>query len=81
MNILTLKSDSDFAKRVEKVFEAMEENGVRIDFLAGEFRFSDEKSDNQKLQNMPLINAELTEEIQSLPPFEEWKLKVFNSEH
>lgn len=39
-----LKEDSDFAKRVANVMQALEDNNVQIDYLGGEFRFSDRRT-------------------------------------
>lgn len=38
---LKLKRDSDFYVRVMNVIHAMEENNVRIEYVADEFRISD----------------------------------------
>lgn len=74
-----LKQDCDFAKRVENVMQCLEENNVRIDFLAGEFRFSDMKDDAPEYrQNMVLLDIE-GEPIYSLPSMLEYRLKIFNT--
>ena len=74
-----LKENSDFARRVENVMQALEENNVRIDFLVGEFRFSDTSDDAPDYrQNMPLIDYD-GNPILSLPSFFEYRLAIFNS--
>lgn len=74
-----LKENSDFARRVENVMQALEENNVRIDFLGGEFRFSDTSDDAPDYrQNMPLIDYD-GNPILSLPSFSEYRLAIFNS--
>lgn len=75
-----LKENSDFARRVENVMQALEENNVRIEFLGGEFRFSD-TSDNapEYRQNMRLLETENGTPVCSLPSFFEYKLAIFNS--
>lgn len=74
-----LKESSDFAKRVANVMKAMEKNNVRIDFLGGEFRFSDTSENAPDYrQNMPLIDYE-GNTIFSLPSEFEYRLKIFNS--
>lgn len=74
-----LREDSDFYKRVQKVFDTMDEEGVNIEFIGNEFRISDTRhSDNPNLQNMILIDTE-GHEIQTLSPVFEYKLKVFDS--
>lgn len=74
-----LKEDSDFAKRVANVMQALEDNNVQIDYLGGEFRFSD-TSDNAPdyRQNMPLYDIE-GRPVYELPSFTEWRLQVFNT--
>lgn len=74
-----LREDSDFYKRVQKVFDTMDEEGVSIEFIGNEFRISDTRHpDNPNLQNMILIDME-GHEIQTLSPVFEYKLKVFDS--
>lgn len=74
-----LKEDSDFAKRVANVMQALEDNNVQIDYLGGEFRFSD-TSDNAPAyrQNMVLQDIE-GQTVYELPSICEWRLAVFNS--
>ena len=75
-----LKSNSDFAKRVENVMQAMEENNVMIEFCAGEFRFSDTKDDAKDYrQNMPMLSKDDGQPIYSLPAMFEYVLAVFNT--
>lgn len=74
-----LKYNADLAKRVQQVFDLMDELGVEINYLAGEFRISDNHNpENGMLQNMPLMDCE-GQPIYSLPASVEWRLKVFNS--
>ena len=74
-----LKADSDFAKRVENVMQAMEENNVCIDFLGGEFRFSDTTGGAPEyLQNMVLEDIE-GHSVLELPSMCEYRLRVFNT--
>lgn len=76
--VKVLKSNSDFAKRVERVMQAMTENNVCVEYLGGEFRFSD-TSDNAPdyRQNMRLLDIE-GNVINSLPSIFEYKLVVFD---
>lgn len=78
---LKLRKDSDFYMRIMNVIRAMEENNVRIEYMANEFRISD-MSDGapERRQNMVLCDED-GEPIQVLPSdFDtEYKLKVFNS--
>lgn len=54
-----LREDSDFYKRVQKVFDTMDEEGVSIAFIGNEIRISDtHHPDNPNLQNMVLIDQE-----------------------
>lgn len=74
-----LREDSDFYKRVQKVFDTMDEEGVNIEYICGEIRISDTRHpDNPNLQNMVLIDQE-GHEMQTLAPVFEYKLKVFDS--
>lgn len=78
---LKLKRDSDFYVRVMNVIHAMEENNVRIEYVADEFRISDTTEGvSERLQNMILYDGE-NNPVQVLPSdFDtEYKLKVFNS--
>ena len=75
-----LREDSDFYKRVQKVFDTMDEEGVSIAFIGDEIRISDtHHPDNPNLQNMVLIDNEEGDEMQTLAPAFEYKLKVFDS--
>lgn len=75
-----LKSNSDFAKRVENVMQAMEENNVMIEFCAGEFRFADTKDDAKDYrQNMPMLSKDDGQPIYSLPAMFEYVLAIFNT--
>ena len=74
-----LREDSDFYKRVQKVFDTMDEEGVNIEYICGEIRISDTRHpDNPNLQGMVLIDQE-GHEMQTLAPVFEYKLKVFDS--
>lgn len=74
-----LREDSDFYKRVQKVFDTMDEEGVNIEYICGEIRISDTRHpDNPNLQDMVLIDLE-GHEMQTLAPVFEYKLKVFDS--
>lgn len=74
-----LREDSDFYKRVQKVFDTMDEEGVNIEYICGEIRISDTRHpDNPNLQDMVLIDQE-GHEMQTLAPAFEYKLKVFDS--
>ena len=76
---LKLRKDSDFYTRVMNVIQAMEENNVRIEYVANEFRISDTSGGaSEKLQNMILYDGE-NNPVQVLPSdFEtEYELKVF----
>jgi hypothetical protein len=76
---LKLRKDSDFYTRVMNVIQAMEENNVRIEYVANEFRISDTSvGASEKLQNMILYDGE-NNPVQVLPSdFEtEYELKVF----
>lgn len=75
-----LKEDSDFVQRVEKVFQCMEENGIVTDYIAGEFRLTDTRTNNKRYHNMPLMNFELNESIKQLPPICEYRITIFDSE-
>lgn len=78
---LELRKDSDFYIRVLNVIQAMEENDVRIEYIADEFRISDMSDDAPECrQNMVLYDGE-NNPVQVLPSdFDtEYKLKVFNS--
>jgi hypothetical protein len=78
---LELRKDSDFYIRVMNVIQAMEENDVRIEYIADEFRISDMSDDAPECrQNMVLYDGE-NNPVQVLPSdFDtEYKLKVFNS--
>ena len=75
-----LKENSDFAKRVENVMRAMEENNVMIEFCAGEFRFSDTSDDAKDYcQRMPMLDKDNGRPIYSLPSPFGYALVVFNS--
>ena len=76
---LKLRKDSDFYTRVMNVIQAMEENNVRVEYVANEFRISDTSGGaSEKLQNMILYDGE-NNPVQVLPSdFEtEYELKVF----
>lgn len=74
-----LREDSDFYKRVQKVFDTMDEESVSIEFICNEIHISDTRHpDNPNLQNMILIDQE-GHEIQTLAPVFEYRLKVFDS--
>lgn len=78
---LKLRKDSDFYMRVMNVICAMEENNVRIEYMANEFRISDMSDDAPECrQNMVLYDGE-NNPVQVLPlDFDtEYKLVVFNS--
>lgn len=78
---LKLRKDSDFYKRVMNVIQAMEENNVKIEYLADEIRISDTtEGASERLQNMILHDSENTP-VQVLPSdFDtEYTLKVFDS--
>lgn len=78
---LQLRKDSDFYIRVMNVIQAMEENDVRIEYIANEFRISDMSDDAPECrQNMVLYDGE-NNPVQELPSYfdTEYKLKVFNS--
>ena len=78
---LKLRKDSDFYTRVMNVIQAMEENNVRIEYIADEFRISDTtEGASERLQNMILHNGE-NNPVQVLPSdFDtEYTLKVFDS--
>jgi hypothetical protein len=52
-----LKEDSDFAKRVENVMQALLDNNVEIEYLAGEFRFTDTSENAPECcKNMTLVD-------------------------
>lgn len=78
---LKLRKDSDFYTRVMNVIQAMEENNVRIEYVANEFRISDttEGAPEQR-QNMILYDGE-DNPVQVLPSDfdDDYELKVFNS--
>ena len=78
---LKLRKDSDFYIRVMNVIRAMEENNVRIEYVAGEFRISDTtEGASERLQNMILYDGE-NNPVQVLPSdFDDYyELKVFDS--
>ena len=78
---LKLRKDSDFYTRVMNVIQAMEENNVRVEYVANEFRISDTSGGaSEKLQNMILYDGE-NNPVQVLPSdFDtEYELKVFDS--
>lgn len=78
---LKLRKDSDFYIRVMNVIRAMEENNVRIEYVADEFRISDTtEGASERLQNMILYDSE-NNPVQILPSdFDDYyELKVFNS--
>ena len=78
---LKLRKDSDFYTRVMNVIQAMEENDVRIEYIADEFRISDTtEGASERLQNMILYDGE-NKPVQVLPSdFDtEYALKVFDS--
>ena len=78
---LKLRKNSDFYTRVMNVIQAMEENNVRIEYVANEFRISDttEGAPEQR-QNMILYDGE-DNPAQVLPSDfdDDYELKVFNS--
>jgi len=78
---LKLRKNSDFYTRVMNVIQAMEENNVRIEYVANEFRISDttEGAPEQR-QNMILYDGE-DNPVQVLPSDfdDDYELKVFNS--
>lgn len=78
---LKLRKDSDFYIRVMNVIQAMEENDVRIEYVANEFRISDMSDDAPEARQNMVLCDEDDEPIQVLPSdFDiEYKLKVFNS--
>ena len=78
---LKLKQDSDFYVRVMNVIHAMEENNVRIEYIADEFRISDTtEGASERLQNMVLYDGE-NNPVQVLPSDfdDDYQLKVFES--
>lgn len=78
---LKLKQDSDFYMRVMNVIHVMEENNVRIEYVANEFRVSDTtEGASERLQNMILYDGE-NNPVQVLPSdFDnDYELIVFNS--
>lgn len=78
---LRLKRDSDFYVRVMNVIHAMEENNVRIEYIADEFRISDTtEGASERLQNMILYDGE-NNPVQVLPSdFDnDYTLTVFDS--
>lgn len=78
---LKLKKNSDFYTRVMNVIQAMEENNVRIEYIADEFRISDTtEGASGLLQNMILYDCE-NKPVQVLPSEvdTEYTLKVFDS--
>ena len=78
---LKLKKDSKFYRRVMNVIQAMEENNVRIEYVANEFRISDTtERAPERLQNIILYDGE-NNPVQVLPSdFDtEYELKVFDS--
>ena len=78
---LKLKQDSDFYVRVMNVIHAMEENNVRIEYIADEFRISDTtEGASERLQNMVLYDGE-NNPVQVLPSDfdDDYQLKVFDS--
>lgn len=54
-----LKPNTDFAKRVENVMQALLDNDVEIEYAAGEFRFTD-TSENapEYCKNMTLVDED-----------------------
>ena len=78
---LKLRQDSDFYMRVMNVIHAMEENNVRIEYVADEFRISDTtEGASERLQNMILYDGE-NNPVQVLPSdFDnDYTLTVFDS--
>lgn len=78
---LKLRKDSDFYRRVMNVIQVMEENNVRIEYVAGEFHISDtSEGSSERLQDMILYDGE-NNPIQVLPSdFDtDYELKVFDS--
>lgn len=78
---LKLRKDSNFYVRVMNVIHAMEENNVRIEYIANEFRISDTtEGASEQLQNMILYDCE-NNPVQVLPSdFDDnYELKVFDS--
>ena len=78
---LKLKQDSDFYMRVMNVIHAMEENNVRIEYVADEFRISDTtEGASERLQDMILYDGE-NNPVQVLPSdFDnDYTLTVFDS--
>ena len=78
---LKLRKDSEFYVRVMNVIHAMEENNVRIEYIADEFRISDTtEGASERLQNMILYDGE-NNPVQVLPSdFDnDYTLTVFDS--
>ena len=76
-----LSKKSDFARRVQNVMQALEENNVKIEFICDEFRISD-TSDGapESRQNMVLIDSEGSAvDVLPLQYDGEYNLKVFDT--
>lgn len=69
-----LKNDTDFAQRVQNVFDSMKENGVMMEITSGLLEIIDTKDDGKKLG---LYDTESTKRISVLPPSVEYKLGFF----
>lgn len=72
-----LKSDSDFAKRVEKVMEFMREQGVCFDIEDDKLLVSDTRHPRTEwLQCLGLLYAESGNAMTVLPAQFEYKLRI-----
>ena len=71
-----LKPDTDFAKRVENVMQALLDNDVEIEYAAGEFRFTDTSENAPECcKNMTLVDEDKSPAF--VLPIDYYRLRVY----
>lgn len=69
------KTTSEAHKSIERLFHAMEQEGVAMESVSGNVRFyvNDNKGNSVMVR---VIDADTEEEVLTYPPEYEWRLKV-----
>jgi hypothetical protein len=74
-----LKTTSELHQKTEKLFSLMDELGLTIDYVAGEFRINDTTKENSETtRELRLLDAEYGKPVSSLPPYAEFRLALFD---
>jgi hypothetical protein len=64
-------------QKLKKIFELMDDLGIQIEYINGEFRITDTKQESQ-IENLRLLDRDTySTDIQTLPPLYEYKLEIF----